>query len=195
MSTGRDVELASDLLRVRFRFHDDRYAHEVWLADGSPEKCLLRSVEGSPLADWPASPPLQSVHLEQRGEQQLALAVGMAGHSHWSASIELDPAGRSATFDVACRVRAKVAGVLGSSYDLVGARAAECPAAGRILLDQESPAHARLVIEACGPPGQTRLELSKRVVSIGPHSPPSSEAMRTLRWQYRVRLLPDSGGD
>ena len=40
----------------------------------------------------------------------------MAGRSHWSASVELDPHSGSLTFDMACRVRAAERGWLGSSY-------------------------------------------------------------------------------
>ncbi|MBI3836572.1 MAG: hypothetical protein HY288_01385 [Planctomycetia bacterium] len=85
MSTSSVQLLEGGGLGVRFAFRDDRYAHEISLTDGSRWIPILMSVEGSPLDDWPASPPLQSLHLDSRpGNRQLALLVGMAGHSHWS---------------------------------------------------------------------------------------------------------------
>ena len=102
---------------VRFFLRDDRYAHDIVVADGESWQVVLKSLEGTPEDAWPASPPLQSLHVETRGDdRQLALLVGMAGKSHWSASVELDPQTGRITFDVACRVRASEAGTLGSSY-------------------------------------------------------------------------------
>lgn len=83
---------------------------------------LLESIEGTPDDDWPPSPALQELHLEERPDgRRLALLVGMAGTSHWSLSVELDPVQRRALFDVACRVK-RPPGKLGSAYrQLTGA--------------------------------------------------------------------------
>src|SRR5687768_16641761 len=103
--------MASDMLNgdglvVLFQRHNDRYVHEAGIAGLNSEVALLKSVEGSPDEVWPISPPCQQVHFEERlGRLQIALAVGMAGTSHWSMSVELDPARGRITFDVACRVR------------------------------------------------------------------------------------------
>lgn len=101
--------------KVSFRRLADRYAHRIeWaLGDGG---YALESQEGTADEDWPPSPPLQELHFERREPGiQLALLVGRAGGSHWSASIELDPAAAKLTFDVACRVRSAPER-LGSSY-------------------------------------------------------------------------------
>jgi hypothetical protein len=99
--------LNGDGLVVLFQRHDDRYVHEADIVGLNGQVALLRSVEGSPDEVWPTSPPCQQVHFEKRlGGLQVALAVGMAGASHWSVSVELDPTARRITFDVACRLQA-----------------------------------------------------------------------------------------
>ena len=85
---------------------------------------LLASVEGTAAEPWPASPPFQQAHLESRpGGRQVVLLVGMAGSSHWSASVEIDPASDAALFDVACRMHGR-ADWLGSRYRVSGRQAA-----------------------------------------------------------------------
>ena len=80
------------------------------------KRVILESVEGTPNQNWPPSPPLQELHLESRPDgKQLALLVGMAGNSHWSMSVEFDPAAGKALFDVACRVK-REPGKLASTY-------------------------------------------------------------------------------
>ena len=51
--------------------------------EGLGSELLLTSVEGTAHNRWPPSPPLQSLAIEERGEQTVALAVGMAGGAHW----------------------------------------------------------------------------------------------------------------
>jgi hypothetical protein len=171
-------------LRVRFAFRDDRYTHEILLADGLQWIPILTSVEGSPLDDWPVSPPLQSLHLESRpNHRQLALLVGMAGQSHWSMSVELDPAAAGATFDIACRTRGGTVGHLGSRYKALhplleqGPRRAICvPAATAVV---------RLSLEICNHFGDARLEAESDVINLIA-VPPSSDQPQTVRWGYAV---------
>lgn len=103
-------------LRITFVWHRDRFAHTLALVEGRRSRPLLASLEGRDTDDWPASPPLQHVTMEGRGDgRRVALLVGMAGTSHWSASIE--PIGRAPgfLFDVACRVKAPPV-ILSSTY-------------------------------------------------------------------------------
>ncbi len=116
-SGAHDTVLTSGDVQLRFSWRGDRYHHALFLGAGGAETALLESVEGTPLDRWPPSPPLQSLHQEQRpGGVQVALLVGMAGSSHWSAAIELC-AGGGVTFDVACRVRSEPES-LGNLYRL-----------------------------------------------------------------------------
>lgn len=117
------VRLSGGGLWVEFVWRGDRWGHRIGVTDSdrgqSPPQqlaAILETLEGTPEQDWPPSPVLQELHLEPRGNgQQLALLVGMAGTSHWSLSMELDPAAGRAVFDVACRVK-RAPGELGSTY-------------------------------------------------------------------------------
>lgn len=154
-------------MRVRFFWRDDRYAHEIWLLDGADWVRALKSVEGTPADDWPASPPFQSVVADSRDDgRPVALLVGMAGKSHWSASAEIDPQVPCVSFDVACRVRDSRCGRLGSAYL---ADADRCP----------------LEIEPANQFGPARLEREGTVVRIAVPASPDA-APRTIRWGYRL---------
>lgn len=103
-SSEPSIAIGDDRLRVVFHWQTDRFAHTVEVFPDDTWIAVLRSIEGTPAEDWPASPPLQQVHREDRGREQVILAVGMAGRSHWSASVTFDPVGPSLDFDLACRV-------------------------------------------------------------------------------------------
>jgi hypothetical protein len=172
-------------LSVRFHRREDRFAHEVWLVDRGAWVQVLASCEGLPLDDWPASPPLQSLTVERRaGERQLALLVGMAGHSHWSASVELEPAAACLTFDVACRVRDR--GPLRSCYrTLLPLTELQDRRATFASGDARAPT---LELELCEPIGPARLELAGDLTRIQamPHS--TIVAAQTIRWGYKISL-------
>ncbi len=109
-------------LRVEFFKQGDRYAHRLSAVlveeDGSRRVIpLAESVEGTADEPWPPSPPLQSLSMEEMPVAgRAALLVGMAGRSHWSASIELDLIGKDPPrFDLACRFTT-VPERLGSTY-------------------------------------------------------------------------------
>ena len=158
-------------LRLIFEWRGDRYAHRVSVAEGTGERVLLESLEASDAAAWPASPPLQQVHIESRGpEVAVALAVGMAGRSHWSAACELDGRQRRVTFDIACRI-AQPAERLASGYRF-GLPATQSEQ-GRVILGPWE-----LVVE-----DDTRLVLSEAEadrIEIVPRAAPLAPA--TARW-------------
>ena len=68
------------------------------------ERLILASIEGAENQPWPPSPPLQHAQLLSN-QPHTILATGMANTTHWSASIEADPAQRRITWDVACRCK------------------------------------------------------------------------------------------
>ena len=108
LNDTQDRILEAGELRVRFTWQGDRFAHEVSVLNDGSWQPALASVEGTPQDDWPPSPPFQSLHIEHREDgRTLALLVGMAGKSHWSASIEIDAEARAVLFDVACRLRGR----------------------------------------------------------------------------------------
>ncbi len=142
------------------------------MADGGQWRPLVASAEGTPSEDWPASPPFQSLHIDQRDDgRTLALLVGMAGRSHWSASVEIQSSGPCVSFDVACRVRGAQIGPLGSAY-----RLSEAPA-GR--------ASQPLAIELGGRFGPAVLEFEGDSVRVAAQVPEGCEP-QTVRWDYRV---------
>ena len=103
-------------LRIVFTRLGDRFAHTIEAFIDERFRSVLSSMEGTADEAWPPSPPFQQLHFEERpGGVRVALLVGMAGTSHWSAAVELDPATGEATFDVACRLRS-VPMHLGSRY-------------------------------------------------------------------------------
>jgi hypothetical protein len=109
-------------LRVEFFQQGDRYAHRLSaiLAEGDDSRRVIplaESVEGTPDDPWPPSPPLQSLSMEEMPVAgRAALLVGMAGRSHWSASIELELIDKNPPrFDLACRFTT-VPDRLGSTY-------------------------------------------------------------------------------
>ncbi len=104
---------------VRFTRVGDRISHAVARQSAADlqggYQPLFESIEGSANEDWPLSPPFQNVFVERRaGGEQVALLVGMAGSSYWSASVQLQISGKL-TFDIACLVRATPR-FLGSTY-------------------------------------------------------------------------------
>jgi hypothetical protein len=167
VNENRDHLLEAAGLRVRFFWHGDRFAHDVWIHDAGQWICALQSVEGSPEDDWPPSPPFQSLNIEPRNDDRfVALLVGMAGKSHWSASAAIDLLLPCVHFDVACRVPAACAPRLSSAYRT---------ARGGLLeiepVIELGPTH----VESCG-------EIVRVSVPLSPHA-----AVRTIRWGYRLR--------
>lgn len=94
----------------------DRISHGIFLRDDHGEIELARSREGTPSDTWPCSPPLQQLVADTLTDGvQALLGVGLAGKSHWSASIHVEPTGRL-VIDMACRCSPEFQ-YLGSRYD------------------------------------------------------------------------------
>jgi hypothetical protein len=180
-AVSRPTTLSAGDLRVEFVRGADRYRHAIVEGAAEPTRPLLSSIEGLADDDWPASPPLQELHVEKRGEgRKVALLVGRAGHSHWSLSVEVDGSQQTLLFDVACRSLAASDG-LSSSYRLVEAGfAASLPASDRVALSSKFDLH---VLE-----GELQVAgADKRILRIAP--PLESTAggkILTFRWRYRI---------
>ncbi len=112
------VDQSTQGLQVTFERACDRYVHRIEVQDDNGPVCVLCSTEGNSDERWPASPPIQEVHLEDRPDgSRVALCVGMSGTSHWSLSALLAADAQTATFDVACRLR-DMPETLGSEYEV-----------------------------------------------------------------------------
>ncbi|HEY2894185.1 MAG TPA: hypothetical protein VGJ16_08235, partial [Pirellulales bacterium] len=122
---------------------------------------------------WPSSPPFQSATYEQKPDGPVILLVGMAGKSHWSASVELDRADGHIRFDVACRAMAPPKDALGSRYRAVPGFAAN-----------------DLGLEVVAEPNSARVQTSadqKSITIVCANSPSASTGKQTLRWSYALR--------
>jgi hypothetical protein len=126
--------IESGELQVEFFRRGDRVAHRL-LHRGI---LLAESVEGTPDEDWPPSPPFQEVHFESSklpGRDEpcpIALLVGMAGRSHWSASV-VPSLPEEVTWDTACRLHGPPAW-LGAQYRFAAPVSVEAHRGGNDLL-------------------------------------------------------------
>lgn len=111
-----EIETSSGPLVARCFSAGDRTGHGVWWR-GDEADLILSSLEGTPDQAWPSSPPFQEIVAENiaAGGRPALLGVGMAGKSHWSATIEGDGFTEAVAFDIACRTAAAPA-LLGSAY-------------------------------------------------------------------------------
>jgi hypothetical protein len=196
--------IRSGLFRVDFLLNSDRIAHVVYVTadrgDSEPTWIeFMRSIESSPEVVWPDSPPLQELHVEARDERSVALLVGRAGKSHWSASIGSeaatvgsDDAADVLVFDIACRVSG-LPEMLGSTYELAegvswrengssNGRGTGCSIALMVGMSSEW----RLDIDA---PGIVSLEQNAGRMRI---QAPTAELTlpATVRWRFTLAHLP-----
>jgi len=164
---------------------EDRYGHGIEYVAGPQASICLRSELGRDRDPWPASPPLQQCSLEPAAHgRQMGLAVGMAGKSHWSQSVETDPTALSLTFDVACRVHQPPLW-LGSSYRAdypLEALSASC-------VRLRVAAGVDLIMTGEAPDGRypVRMEVRGNRVSIVADLG-TLDVPCTVRWRYRVAL-------
>ncbi len=107
--------LAAGATRLEFRWHGDRWGHRVTVAG----RVVAESIEGSadgPRAEWPPSPALVELSELPLKAGFALLGVGLAGRSHFSASISPHPdMADTLLFELACRVKVHPVW-LGSTY-------------------------------------------------------------------------------
>jgi hypothetical protein len=173
-----------DGLRIGFDWHDDRYAHKIFAAAAGRLFPVLESIEGSDQDDWPASPPLQQLSIEElRPGVSVALLVGMAGKSHWSVSIEPTENKTGFIFDVACRLKSDEGRLL-SSYRRLVPEMQSADSGFQIETESSTIALRGLPIEGAMPllhdDGST---LRFKPEEIG---------ARTTRWKYCVEVVDRS---
>lgn len=101
---------------IHFEWAGDRWRHRVTI-DGVP---VAESVEGVTPAHvdprWPASPVIVETHLTAVAKRVAIVGVGIAGRSHFSASIVPHPhLSDTLLFELACRIQEQPLW-LGSTY-------------------------------------------------------------------------------
>jgi hypothetical protein len=201
-SRDRPLLLTAGALRIEFVRQRDRFVHRIGLVVDDNFSPLLTSDEGDASwgnaapndhirgeidAAWPPSPPFQELRIESRDYgQQVALLVGMAGSSHWSASVETDPHAGSTIFDVACRLR-EPARTLGSRYRIAAGCQAEL-SGGEIRFEGTPGRRMSLTLDPAGIDNLFGLHLRAGMPTIEPAEaePPAGVPMkaRTIRWKY-----------
>jgi len=182
-------------LRATFVWCRDRWAHTIAIVTRErmgPERVgpLLASEEGGDRDEWPPSPPLQQLHVENRaGDGRVALLVGMAGQSHWSLSVEAVAEARQLVFDAACRLGGSTdsrSSKLGSSYRAMIAPAIDAQGVVRLS------AYGQSCLVACEPAGEYSAAVltgnaeGLTIVPLADSAPARSAPNR--RWRYRVML-------
>lgn len=189
-----DVETRpGERLRIVFARRDDRYGHAIGRFAGGEFLPLISTVEGDASQAWPASPPLQQLHIESRGAAgDVALLVGMAGRSHWSLSVEPDVEAAAVVFDAACRT-AVGPGLLGSRYKVLagalrrsgdGAATLDLPdGAGKLHFEPLTPSLAMEVGEQ-----EISLIVTSQDAPSSGGAPAAKTATATSRWRYRIRF-------
>lgn len=183
---------AAEGLRVEFVWRTDRFGHVIsWVDSNGGAVPLLESMEGRADDPWPESPPLQSLSLETLpGGQRVALLVGMAGRSHWSASIEPVTLQAALQFDVACRIGGGDP-ALGSCYR----PAAGCPsvrfsgAGDRSWLEATYGDFSLIITRIDAERLPAVLQRDERALVILPQIAPG--VTKTARWRYRIELFRD----
>jgi hypothetical protein len=146
--------------------HQKQLLRDLEVAGVVSSELLMASVEGDATHRWPTSPPLQSLAFEARGEQSVALGVGMAGGAHWSGSIETLAEPLALRFDYACRSTEEPE-FLGSTF----------------LLAPEASSARLQVTDLAGCALESLLE-NLRIVA---DPPVKTNSVLTARWRFTIR--------
>lgn len=188
-------------LQVVLRYENDRWQHAVGLQEAGEVRLLAHSVEGRQDDLWPPSPAFQELHVEERAERRVTFLTGMAGSSHWSASITCDPARNLATFDVACRCK-QTPTWLGSLYQV--AESVSVDSRDSIIELKVPDSNRRLVLESgdllgASPdssggrenPWAKAIQEKTRALQEALFVAPAVEGVGTVRWTYSLQIAGD----
>ena len=162
--------VATKSLRATFLAIDRRVGHCIEMVRNGEFQTVLVSQEGNDSEQWPASPALQSVHVEKHNEDDVAFLVGMAGRNHWSASVKADSKLDRIVFEIACRIASEPLW-LGSTYRMDDS------------LPNASPAELPVRIDAIAP-----LNFAANGTELAISIPFGNGALpRTVAWSYSVK--------
>lgn len=168
-------------LRIEFFWDGDRYAHRIETLRANKASLLLESCEGNDRDRWPASAPLQQLSIEQRPDGcQVALLLGMAGQSHWSASVTATGTDPSLLFEMACRTKDRSA-LLCSSYRI-------CGDVQRVASSDKLFRWPHLALTTSSATIQSAK--SEDVLEVLP-AKRKIDGMTTVQWTYELRWLDD----
>jgi hypothetical protein len=170
---------------VQLEFYEiaDRWAHSLRSIGPDGVHEMLSSVEGTPVDDFPASPPTQDVNLHQLPDGEAILSVGMAGNGHWSSSYSIENQNGRPVIkaDLACLLKQfdSTSNKLGSTYQLGESAAAErVPGGVRVVVNNTD-------VMVVAHPDFATIELKEKQLLITPIAFSNSKAVAT-RWQFEV---------
>ncbi len=175
--------------------NDDRLAHGFWWEASSETLDMVRimtSCEGTPQDTWPASSPFQQIVREEIGTEKklVLLAVGMAGKTHWSGTVEGDAMTEAIAMDFAARVNA-TPDFLGSTYFIDDAWTAQLQTTADALNQSVTLTHAeqgvKLVFDSIGP-HLVSIDGKKLTLTFQADFP-ATKRNQTLRWRYVIRSV------
>jgi hypothetical protein len=178
-------------LRLSFVWWLDRFGHVISVV--TPRQGLatvLNSLEGDAKDAWPASPPLQSLTLEQlEGGRRAALLIGMAGRSHWSASVETVPRKPALVFDVACRLGSLPA-ELGSRYTVASGVIKSGPGdKQREFFEVLTGGPVVRIYREAANGSAAKLRVPEKGEIVIRPDIREKAASHTIRWRYRVEVV------
>ena len=181
---ANQLSIATPKLKVVFSKtpdNTDRWSHQIFLIDGDQENVLLTSIEGDGEQTWPASAPLQDISHHDLPGGEAILGVGMAGKSHWSASVSVQQ-DTAIFFDMACLVKEPNA-VVGSQYAVADGVEIESTDENILLkVGSNMIEIAPLRKDA----QQTSLSFDTNTVAIKP-SVNLNNATGSIRWCFHIR--------
>jgi hypothetical protein len=193
--------MPSGILRV-IRFAD-RLGHELGSNDKfEPSRVLLRSIDMDPAEPGlgPTSPVFQESHVEKDDASLRLMLVGQWAKVHFSGVVEYRPDQPDELyFGIAARVRQPDPLRLASTFTLL-ATATDLRAAGESMIEidisntgktmrLEAAGNSRLLLAEAG---RSALRLQIIPADGDPADSPVPLPARTLRWDYRVRLVNHS---
>jgi hypothetical protein len=132
---------------------------------------------------WPSSPPWQDAVHETHCDQNVLMAIGRAGRSHWSGSwrIATGPLAGGIEAEIACRIH-ELPEFLGTTYRIVGRPAIVSLAVDRFIVGGENA-----TITFLADPQTARIELvSESVFSIRPAWAESARFPETVSYGFRI---------
>lgn len=201
-------------LAIEFTWQVDRFAHAIYFLREDQQQLLLTSVEGSASDEWPASPPLQQISAQEIVGDPAIMGVGMAGHSHWSASCLLktnDDGQLTLLCELACLTKtpAKTTGKTGleAGSHKASAKVTEPRICSnyevfdgwKLLFTEENDQYCRFASERVqqnmspllntevSSANPTKIAANGDRLALMPSSPESS-AKTAVQWGYRIWL-------
>lgn len=188
---ANQLSIATPQLKVVFSksaANTDRWSHQILLNDGQQLTVLLTSVEGNDQQTWPASAPLQDISHHDLPGGEAVLGVGMAGKSHWSASVSVVD-NDAVFFDMACLIKQSAAAV-GSQYR-AGSGVNVASHGDDVLLEV---GNKKIVIQPLRNEGQqtvlkhATVQQDATTVSIAPDIDLAT-VTGSVRWCFHMRLI------